>query len=67
MKGQKPDWRIYQGIMIIFYFLGLVAFLIIGDLEETIQKVLFAIFLIVVIREVYRYVVRLKKEKEKKI
>lgn len=66
MKDQKLDWRIFQGIMIGFYLLGLIAFLIIGDLSETINQILFGIFLLVVLREVTRYVKRLKSENENK-
>ncbi|WP_440895030.1 hypothetical protein ACS127_10690 [Amphibacillus sp. Q70] len=64
MKDQKLDWRIFQGIMIVFYLLGLIAFLIIGDLSETMHQVLFGIFLLVVLHEIIRYVRRFKSEQE---
>ncbi|MBM7540253.1 hypothetical protein [Amphibacillus cookii] len=60
MKGNKMDWRIFHGTMIGFYLLGLIAFLLIGDLTETINQVLFGLFFLIVLREVIRFIKRLK-------
>jgi len=60
---KKIDWRIFHGGMIVFYLLGAVAFLIIGDLSNTLNQFLFAAFLLLVLREVIQFVIRWRKEK----
>lgn len=62
MQPNKFNWRIMHGIMLGFYLLGLIAFLIIGDLSSTINQILFALFLLIVIRESLRFYRRLKRE-----
>lgn len=54
---KKQNVKIAQLAMISFYLLGLVAFLIIGDLSTTINKVFFSLFLVLVLRELFRYYV----------
>lgn len=63
---KKQGVKIAQLAMIGFYLLGLVAFLIIGDLSTTMNKVLFGLFIILVLRELIRYYVLYLKPKQKK-
>lgn len=65
MKNYKTDWRIAHGLMIGFYILGIIAFSIIGDLSEWINQIIFAIFVIVIIREIWRYADRYRRERQK--
>lgn len=64
MNNQKMDWRLAHGLMIGFYILGIIAFSLIGDLSELINQIIFAIFVIVIIREVWRFVNRWKQERK---
>lgn len=65
MNNKKMDWRIVQGLMIVFYILGLIAFSIVGDLTQIINQIIIVLFVILIIREVTRFLKRLKKEREK--
>lgn len=59
---KKMDWRIFHGGMIVFYLLGAVAFLIIGDLSDRLTQLLFAAFILLVIRRVIQFVLRWRNE-----
>ena len=65
MQNRKTDWRIVHGLMIVFYIFGIIAFVLIGDLSELINQIIFAIFVIVIIREVWRYADRYRRERQK--
>ncbi|WP_067843188.1 hypothetical protein [Amphibacillus sediminis] len=64
MNLQNKHWRFFHGIMLVFYLLGLIAFLVIGDLTDTVNQILFGVFVIIVLREVVRYVRRLKRDQD---
>ncbi|GEN57139.1 hypothetical protein GCM10012290_17840 [Halolactibacillus alkaliphilus] len=61
---KKQNVKIAQLAMISFYLLGLVAFLIIGDLSTTMNKVFFGLFLVLVLRELFRYYVLYLRPKQ---
>ncbi|MCZ0701676.1 putative lipid-binding transport protein (Tim44 family) [Natronobacillus azotifigens] len=59
---EKFDWRIFHGGMIVFYLLGVLAFLFIGNLEKSLIRILFGLLVLLVIKEIVRFVLRLRKE-----
>jgi len=65
MRNKKMDWRLAHGLMVGFYILGAIAFSLIGDLSELLNQIIFAIFVIAIIREVWRFYERYKKEKRR--
>ncbi|SDC30508.1 hypothetical protein SAMN05421734_10696 [Pelagirhabdus alkalitolerans] len=66
MKWTQFDWKLVHGLMITFYVLGLVTYLIMGDLSELIHQLIVSVFTLIVVKEVIRYVRRLKREKNEK-
>ncbi|GAA4063688.1 hypothetical protein [Amphibacillus indicireducens] len=65
MKNDKFDWRIAHGSMIGFYILGIIAFSLIGDLSELINQIIFGVFVLVIIREIWPFIDRYRREKQK--
>lgn len=63
MKNQN-SMKTINLLMIGFYVLGLVAFLLIGDLSTTINKVLFGLFLLLILRESVRYYLKYIKDQK---
>lgn len=65
MQDKQKDWRIAHGLMIGFYILGIIAFSLIGDLSELINQIIFGVFVLAIIREIWRFVDRYRREKQK--
>ncbi|HHU20720.1 MAG TPA: hypothetical protein GXZ58_11020 [Bacilli bacterium] len=65
MKNDKFDWRIAHGLMIGFYILGIIAFSLIGDLSDLINQIIFGVFVLAIIREIWRFIDRYRREKQK--
>ena len=65
MQNRKTDWRIVHGLMIVFYIFGIIAFALIGDLSELINQIIFGVFVLVIIREIWRYPDRYRRERQK--
>ncbi|SEN69796.1 hypothetical protein SAMN04488134_101664 [Amphibacillus marinus] len=65
MSKTKQNWRLMHGLMISFYLLGLLAFVVIGDLSAPVNRVLFTVFLIIIIQEIFKYVQRLRRDLNK--
>lgn len=55
MNKKKTDWRVINGLMIIFYVLGAIAFSIIADMSGVLNQAILAIFVVVIIRESVRF------------
>lgn len=59
---EKIDWRIFHGGIIVFYLLGVLAFIFIGNLEEPLIRIMFGLLVLIVIKEIIRFVLRFRKE-----
>lgn len=53
--------KIVQQLMLGFYLLGLIAFLIVGDLSTTMNKVILGLFVLLIVRESMRYYIHYVK------
>lgn len=53
--SKTSGMKVVQQLMLGFYLLGLVAFLIVGDLSTTMNKVILGLFVVLIVRESMRY------------
>ncbi len=53
--------KMVQQLMLGFYLLGLIAFLIVGDLSTTMNKVILGLFVLLIVRESMRYYIHYVK------
>lgn len=58
--------KIVQQLMLGFYLLGLIAFLIVGDLSTTMNKVILGLFILLIVRESMRYYIHYVKSSKAK-
>lgn len=58
--------KIVQQLMLGFYLLGLIAFLIVGDLSTTMNKVILGLFILLIVRESMRYYIHYVKPNKAK-
>ncbi|GEM02079.1 hypothetical protein SAMN05421839_10526 [Halolactibacillus halophilus] len=64
---RKTDgMKIVQQLMLGFYLLGLIAFLIVGDLTTTMNKVILGLFILLIVRESMRYYIHYVKPNKAK-